>query len=82
MATARRAGREISVSRSGALIKGGRRGAAPADWHFNAADGELVAVVPTSAYGDVQSILETGVPIAGSLARTTLSLVLVATTDA
>ena len=44
---------------------------------FDVDHGGLVALVPTPIYGDVQSILDTGVPTTGLLRNETLELVLV-----
>ncbi|MGH3083983.1 MAG: hypothetical protein ACRDNP_07965, partial [Gaiellaceae bacterium] len=43
---------------------------------FSAETDDLVALVPTPSYGDVQSILDTGVPTTGTLRGETLELVL------
>jgi len=49
---------------------------------FSAETNEMIALVPTPSYGDVQSILDTGVPTAGTLRGETLELVLAPETAA
>jgi superfamily II DNA/RNA helicase len=49
---------------------------------FSAETYELIALVPTPSYGDVESILDTGVPTTGTLRGETLELVLASETAA
>lgn len=49
---------------------------------FGTETGQLIALVPTPAYGDVQGILDTGVPITGTLRGEMLEVVLAPETTA